>query len=454
MNTSKYPQRPAHYADFKSFVKEFGDRNVPPYFAGRRSLLGEIEDACVASWERHAAGQRQQDSQTKVIYGAPGAGKTALLKHLRDSWECVRFTTAGSDGRTRLGEPPIMLYMQSAVFRDRQRVSMGLIELLAPGSEKKVGVSKSESKRIEGGLSVGLGGGGASRESTTNYAVGSGLQAVVDAVPLECWTRPVVLGIDETQNLPEQRASDPGLFLQEIHANDLNLPLIVVLGGLSDTVKRVRQLGLSRLQRECKHSLGRLMPDEVEELKHGFCKHFNIQLDGYESRLDDILAIAEGWPSHLANALLAFSKVYLECGCDMSKVDFDEASKISLKRRIGYYHDRNSDEMNGSAVLLSRIMDRVEGGQSKAQVVDLIEKISAKYRSGASFGERLPRGMNAEDYYEHLIHCGALQEDDEKMVSCPIPSFRQYLIGRGRISDDAVRGRHAPSSSIEQSAIH
>jgi len=129
---------------------------VPPYFAGRRSLLGEIEDACVASWERHENGKCQYDSQTRVIYGALGAGKTSFLKHLRDSWECGRFTTAGSDGRTRLGEPPIMLYMQSAVFRDRQRVSMGLIELLAPGSEKKAGVSKSEYKRIESSFSVGL----------------------------------------------------------------------------------------------------------------------------------------------------------------------------------------------------------------------------------------------------------------------------------------------------------
>ena len=42
--------------------------------------------------------------------------------------------------------------------------------------------------------------------------------------------------------------------------------------------------------------------------------------------------------------------------------------------------------------------------------------------------KKLPPGMSADDYYNDLIHSGALQERNDGKVLCPIPSFRQFLI--------------------------
>ena len=45
----------------------------------------------------------------------------------------------------------------------------------------------------------------------------------------------------------------------------------------------------------------------------------------------------------------------------------------------------------------------------------------------------LPEGMTARGFLDHLIHRGALQETDD-IHSCPIPSFRAFLIEKGQDS--------------------
>ena len=36
-----------------------------------------------------------------------------------------------------------------------------------------------------------------------------------------------------------------------------------------------------------------------------------------------------------------------------------------------------------------------------------------------------------EDYLDHLVHRGALQDDGTGRLACPIPSFRQFLVEAG-----------------------
>ena len=50
------------------------DRSAPPYFAGRKRLLSDIEDACSEVWHCHENGLAQIEGSTWMIYGAPGAG--------------------------------------------------------------------------------------------------------------------------------------------------------------------------------------------------------------------------------------------------------------------------------------------------------------------------------------------------------------------------------------------
>ncbi len=47
------------------------------------------------------------------------------------------------------------------------------------------------------------------------------------------------------------------------------------------------------------------------------------------------------------------------------------------------------------------------------------------YRSGP-----VPEIMNMENFQDHFVHKGALQQCPDKTFYCPIPSFRTFLINR------------------------
>ena len=178
----------------------------------------------------------------------------------------------------------------------------------------------------------------------------------------------MVIGVDEAQNLYGDKHSLVGSLLLQLHADKHNLPVIVVLAGRSDSVTRVEKLGLSRLYREHIYSLDGLDEQEVEELKQEFCNYFQI---------------------------------------------------------TDYFYDRLSDEIRESMILLSSVMKKLTKPLASWNVIDIIEQQSKLAKRRA---ERLPRGMMPEDYFDHLRHCGVLEQSKRYSVTCPIPSFRQFLI--------------------------
>ena len=60
--------------------------------------------------------------------------------------------------------------------------------------------------------------------------------------------------------------------------------------------------------------------------------------------------------------------------------------------------------------------------------MDAIDELG---RDGNQHRWRLRKGMDEEDYYQHLVHHGALQADAFGHVSCPLPSFRRYMVRMG-----------------------
>ena len=124
----------------------------------------------------------------------------------------------------------------------------------------------------------------------------------------------------------------------------------------------------------------------------------------------------------------AFSKVYLEAQCRIEAVDFARVEQLSLASRMRYYHARRSNAMKDSPGLLGTLMEQLTGSEERWQVLDMIQRIADDNAGSRSRTRKLPPGMSADDYYNDLIHSGALQECDDGKVVCPIPSFRQFLI--------------------------
>ena len=409
------------------------DKNLTPYFAGRDDILSEIEDDCMDVWQRHCSRQRQLSAATRVIYGAPGAGKTTTLGHLQQQWAKGSYVTPQSDGSPRKGPSPLMRYFSGAMeLYDTAGFFEYLADSVVPGKGDTLFSEISRTLRLSGEFNLGVATGSIEKESTDSdqqkkLRRNRVIQTFLKSVPLRKWKRPVVIGIDETQNLPGDRDSAVGQLIQGLHDNVHNLPLIVVMGGLSDSVTRAEQLGLTRLSGSHTHSLGCLNEVELKEFKTGFIEHFDLDLGSRERQFDEIIESSNGWPAHLQNGLQSFAKGYVEAKGDIEKVDFDAVHKLNQEKRTRYYGLRMSREMRRSAILLASVMKKV----TRNQEGDIVHMISEQDQEWAHLNDKrksLPTGMTAEGYYDHLIHKGALQERDDGWVECPIPSFRQYIL--------------------------
>ena len=88
-----------------------------------------------------------------------------------------------------------------------------------------------------------------------------------------------------------------------------------------------------------------------------------------------------------------------------------------------------SDKMDDSRCLLGAAMHDLTPGEGSASIKHRIGKLAG---SRDAHGWELPKGMDVEDFFEHLVHRGALQRLPDKSVHCPIPSFRRYMIGLGK----------------------
>ena len=419
------------------------DRSAPPYFAGRKRLLSGIEDACMDVWHRHENRCAQPEGSTWMIYGAPGAGKSSVLKYLRYTWQQGAYMTLDAAGRERAGPTPAMLYCDSVDLYSLEEFYENLVDFVTHGQTKDLFATLSETMRVSGGGSAGIFKGGIEHEKTKHHdAVRASMSAVAKALPHSEWNRPVVIAIDEAQNFEGDRNSPAGRFLRAFHENQVNLPVIVLLAGLSDTKVRLRELGLSRLSKNNIYSLNGLNSAEVAELKAGFCAHFEVDLGRHSDEFDALLHRTDGWAAHLQNCLQAFSEVYLEAQCRIEAVDFARVEQLSLAVRMEYYHARMSDAMKVSVGLLGMLMTQLTGSERLGQVLGMIRRIADQNADSPDLIMQIPYGMTIGDYYNDLIHSGALQERNDGKVVCPIPSFRQFLIELSRpiASDGSTDG--------------
>ncbi len=416
--------------NFDRFATTTRDKDPPPYFAGREEVVSDIETACALSWESHVSGDSQQRAATRVVYGAPGAGKTSLLQHLCERWANDDFITLDVDGGVRNQPAPRMFYLQGGWLSITPHfILRNIVELVQPGASQQMYLSASQTGHSEAAISAGFIKGRIGSSNTEQHSAGDiVLETLARLLPPEKWQFPVVVGIDEAQNTVGDRDSPMGGLLQELHDNDYDLPVTVILGGLCDTVLRAGELGLTRISSKFIHSLDCFTKHEMDELKQGFCEHYGILLKGRDSEFDALLSATDGWPSHIANCLTSFAMVYRRCGRDMSEVDFEEVARHSMDARIDYYFGRLSSPMRGSGQLLAMLMREIGDGLREGQIKSSIRRLGDSGEKARIYEQELPKGMDADDYYLELIRQGALQERKDGIVSCPIPSFRDFII--------------------------
>ncbi len=394
------------------FIEE-RDRNAAWFFVGRSTQVEYVERTCDLAFRRFREGTALAGA-TVLIQGAPGAGKTALLKHLREKWAMADAALA-----------PAALYVDPSELGDPAAIMTRIAEAIDPAKAiefRRTTTSGGEAKA--GVLGVGVGGtwGAATAPPPPDFG------ALRMLFPAEAWTRPLCLMVDEVQGLTQHQAA----LLRPLHLAGDGLPIVPVLAGLASSQEALaKQGGISRLSTGAVHTLGRLDAGQAAEAVRRMLARFHIGAEDAETERWAALLEhdSDRWPQHLQNAMRALGEGLLKAGGVLSAVDETAVLRRAQAWRLESYRQRRSPEMRGAVILVGHLMVAVgDGGLHRYQVVDAIRARIRDRREGSS-ARRLPNGISPEEFLEHLIHRGALQEGADDRLVCPIPSFRAFLIG-------------------------
>ncbi len=390
----------------------------PPVFVGRVGVLEDIALAAEQAWKGPGSGLHGMEKATRIVQGAPGAGKSSILNEITRSPERLR----------RKGVPvPMVVMLKSGDIEE----PVDILEPLARriNSSAAGDFLSRYSRTIAGEAGVGLG----------PVRVGGRVETSAEtARPRARWNlfgawveqnggfdRPIVLTIDEAQRFDYERKHPIAKLFQSLH-DGCGLPIVLVLAGLSDTEYSAGRMDLTRIPVGQVHNIGCFPDHEVGEFMARSCAHFGIDIAGFEQEVSRLAEPCEGWPRHLHIVLKALGSEALKTG-NLGQVEWRTVFDNGRAGREAYYASQQSEQMEISARLTANVMSVLDIGINRPDVIDLIEKNIGEHPS-----DRLPTDIKtAEEFLIHLLHRGALQRDSRKLYTCPIPSFRAYLLEQG-----------------------
>lgn len=424
--TGERPSAPPDLDGLAAFTEE-EDRDDALFFAGRDREIAAVERACALALERIRAG-RTPGSATRLLQGAPGAGKTALLSELRRRWVGAP-AEGGFPAWTGSGAVlPVVVHWSD--LGSEEAVVRAVLKAVDAGL--RASFRRMRSSDVQG--SAGAGGwiraGGRRGQSTAPPALSlAELAEAVASFHGGAWPGPVCLMVDEVQ------AAEPGRahVLGRLHEGVPGLPVVPVLAGLGSSQDHLAGLdiGLSRLGIDAVYDVGALAPAEAREAVERMLATYRVDRTGETRGWPGWLADrSDCWPQHLHNGMRALARGLLEAGGRLASVDGRLVDALERDYRAKSCDRRLSPAMRQSRSLVGAVMAFLpEGGLPDDKVLNAISALART--DDAEWA--LPEGKTPSSFLDHLIHQGALQRRSgpDSLYGCPIPSFRDYLLDYG-----------------------
>ncbi len=387
----------------REFSRE-SDRHLTPFFAGRAAELEQVRWTVDGVRSRVAEGApAPAEGRLTLITGVPGAGKTSLMARLEQDWR--------AEGESA----PLPARIDLEDLANEHRFVRILEQQIADRRFRNLLSHVSGITVTAGPVSVGLG----------SPAPGS-LAELPDR------GRPVVLFIDEIQNLPlgsEGRADPDSLVAQRLKGLQSGVhgyPVIPVAAGLAHATDRLDQAGLSRLAAYAVLPLGCLSPDEARQSMALFFDRYRVTGDR-ESWTETVIRRSYGWPKHVQNSQMALARELAGCDGNLDGVDRTEVRRRTAQLRVRYYLDRMSGVLGGVPLLVGRVMEAIGPvGADKRTCINLI--VGANRPESGDVGAMIPEELgSAAAMFDAMVAKGLLQPDVMTNVfHCPIPSMRSW----------------------------
>ncbi|MCY4303431.1 MAG: ATP-binding protein [Aestuariivita sp.] len=414
-------------ADIES-LKRFSrlkERDTSLFFVGRDLYIDDIKMACADAVESLHQGECIT-SETRLFYGAPGAGKTSLLHELEKRAQRGDFGTSTphvvSASHTDLNKE------KELVLTIAQHLEMdGVFRTIA---EEQAGMGANILNILNGSI----------QHTHTRHppeATFGQLAALYRALKHQ---PPILLCVDEIQNIKPE--SDEMLSL--LHQGNHGLPIIPVYAGLGNSLNMLMNHGVSRPVSGYMHSVGALAPDEAHECVQTMLTTFDVDCTDVEDDWPAILAeCSDCWPQHLHNGMRALAQELIHPNINgrLSAVSLERVSTTERAFRNEAYSWRISEMISEHRTLVGHIMHQVmTSSPTREDVKQIIDDLHAHS------AHSLPPEMTATGFLNHMIHRGLLQEFNPRdnpelspagVVTCPIPSLATYVMQFGGIDPDS-----------------
>ena len=383
-----------HHEAAQRFLR-MGDRDRTPYFAGRerqlRHFQAGLQEAC----------DKPRDAAIFRLYqGAPGAGKSALAKHIE----------AQNAGRALFVRVSPQKCTDIDTIRDLARTAAEDTDGLLARLGRHVVRGSAEAMRI-----TRLG-------DEVATALSSGRHSRI----------PVILHIDEAQGL----AGRNGPALVDLHTIGLEVaPCVVLLTGLTHSEHNVRATapGMSRLSADACVQMEPMPAAEamasttlmLDDLRtHGSAA-------GRTAALEVVTRAAQGWPQHLHFAQHYLCEELCRTDGDLDAVALAHVADATTESREDYYRKRLEDHpLALDSLLVARIVADVEarsegpGSMARVELYRVVDEHWSRHADEAA----LRRMSTVEAYADALTEKGVLTPlPNNGGFATPIPSMSTWL---------------------------
>ncbi len=385
------------------------DRVINPVFVGRDDIMSRVNDCVnlVNIRRQTQAMGNPAEGLMQLIQGAPGVGKSSLLRAL-EHHHIQRLKKASNDHKVI----PIVISDTKGLSVDHvhQHLRDGLQTVMdRVGNGEVRAVLRSVLSLVRDVNILGLRLGAPPAETEPPH------------LPQNCT---ILLMIDEIQTVPGGPDDAGAHILQRLESGSNGQAVMPVLAGLGNSHQVLQELGLSRHGDDAVTYMKALTRADIDEAVRQFIERFGV------TATDEIQEIwkrtlyrwSRGWPKHLQNGLAVLGSKLLESDGILDTVDVREAQRHAVAKRIDYYWTRFGEQQKHPALL----------GQVLAHMG----------RDPVSF-ETIEAGIRATMQMERWHDCpapdwdgmlrrglvdGILTPQRKILYECPIPSLRSFAV--------------------------
>lgn len=406
----KQRQMPTVVAEKLANWTNVGDRDAPVAFVGRDREI-DLTIRQIATWR-----PGETRGRTIVAQGAPGAGKTALLHEF---------------GR-RL---PSVVPNAASVYLPTPWIDTDVPDLLEALAVEMTGVPSdalrtTQSSRTTAGVkALATAQLGRSRTvSPPDVTTWSGFKRHFAALASQ--SRPTLLLVDEIQRIGAGEATKN--LLHHLH-DQTSFPVLLVCGGLSTSVARLGELGLSRLDEAHILHVAALTPTEAHRCLEESLRIMadDVGISGHPDQWARRLAPpTHGWPQHITGHFRAAAEALLAS----ARPAFDDEN---LNRALALadtnarrYYDRRLEASRTNPVIVFAVHEATKYEEMDTDdAADTVEKAVATL-SGSRKARHHANFADASACVNQMLYAGVIAyatNDTTSPLSVPIPSMATHI---------------------------